>query len=113
MLPDSKAQFGFNRFSVTAVCPSEATDFRIELVDGVDGFERLRPEWAELWRSCPESTESQSWHWQSLYQKHIARRLKPIVVIARSSEGTLIALGSFAVRRNRATLLNQLEFFGE
>jgi CelD/BcsL family acetyltransferase involved in cellulose biosynthesis len=96
-----------------STCFEKEKSIRVDRFEGREYFDRLRPEWDHLWKVCPESTESQSWQWQRLYSMHISPRLRPIFIVARDHAGALLALGIFAVRRNRATFANQLEFLGE
>lgn len=90
-----------------------APDYTVELLEGGEHFARLKEEWIELWRQSPEASEAQTWHWQSLYWKHVAPRRTPLFLAARDSQGGLAALGTFFIRRHRQTLLNHLEFLGE
>ena len=88
-------------------------DYSIAVLRGDGVFGQLHGEWDELWEACPEATEAQTFYFQQLYRKHVARREQLLSVTARDGAGKLAALGVFAIRRDRQTLQLRLGFLGE
>jgi CelD/BcsL family acetyltransferase involved in cellulose biosynthesis len=98
---------------VTLPATRPAESFQVSILRGSDALVPLREEWTALWHDCAEATEAQTFAWQHLYWKHVARARRCLLIIARDGAGKLSAAAAFEIRRHRHTLLNVLSFSGE
>jgi len=71
---------------------------RNEIVDGVDGLERIAEQWEALWRRDPNATPFQSPQWLLPWWKHFGSDTPH--VIASSSNGSLDALAPLYILRD-------------
>lgn len=71
---------------------------RNEIVDGVDGLERIAAPWEALWRRDPNATPFQSPQWLLPWWKHFGSDTPH--VIASSSDGSLDALAPLYILRD-------------
>lgn len=61
---------------------------RWEAIDSLDGLERLRSEWLELWGKCPRATPFQSPQWLAPWTRHLFGGGR-ICALAMRDEGEL------------------------
>jgi CelD/BcsL family acetyltransferase involved in cellulose biosynthesis len=86
----------------------------IELIEEVEGFRRLRPEWNELLSSSPSDSLFLTWEWMFTWWKHLGGRRR-LSILALRSGGELIAIAPLALRPpdyGRLELFRSLEFLG-
>src|SRR5438034_1533651 len=89
---------------------SEQESYSIIDFQDEQSLHSLRHHWDKLWWSSEDATESQSWQWQYLYWKHLARRNHLEFVTAWDSQGTCVALASFFVCRDRSSWVSKAAF---
>jgi len=91
----------------------QAERYTILDFEGEQAFHRLRDDWEELWWQSADATESQTWHWQYLYWKHLAPKTHPVIIIARDSHGTCVALATFFICRDQSSWISKAAFLGD
>jgi len=80
--------------------------------EGEQAFHTLRDDWERLWWQSEDATESQTWHWQYLYWRHLAPKTHPVIIIARDSHGTCVALAAFFICRDQSSWVSKAAFLG-
>ncbi len=70
----------------------------VEEVTTTEGLEALRPEWAELWRRCPDATPFQSPEWLLPWWRHFAGVGLWVLTLRRG--GRLVGLAPLFVYAN-------------
>lgn len=91
----------------------EAERYSIIDSEGEPAFHSLRNEWEILWRQSTDATQSQTWHWQYMYWKHLAPRSLPVIVAAYDSHGNCVALAAFFVCRDQSSWVSKAAFLGD
>jgi len=80
--------------------------------EGDQAFHALKEEWQKLWWLSEDATESQSWHWQYLYWKHLAPKSHPVITVARDAHGDCVALAAFFICRDPSSWVSKAAFLG-
>ncbi len=91
----------------------QAERYTIVDFEGEQAFHALHEDWDRLWRQSSEVTESQTWHWQYLYWKHLAPTTHPVVIVAQDSQGTCLALAAFFICRDQSSWVSKAAFLGD
>ena len=91
----------------------QGQSYTLEELTGPEAFHKLRSDWERLWRSAIEATDTQTWHWQYLYWKHLAPNTEPVIVVARDPAGICVALAPFFICRDEASWFPKGAFLGD
>ena len=94
-------------------CLPHGQSYTLEEFVGPEAFDKLRPDWERLWRLSSEATDTQTWHWQYLYWKHVAPKTKPVIVVARDPAGICLALAPYFICRDEASWITKGAFLGD
>jgi CelD/BcsL family acetyltransferase involved in cellulose biosynthesis len=94
-------------------CSQPVDRYTILDCEGEQAFHRLREDWEGLWWRSEDATESQTWHWQYLYWKHLAPMTRPVIIVARDSHGSCVALAAFFVCRDQSSWVSKAAFLGD
>jgi CelD/BcsL family acetyltransferase involved in cellulose biosynthesis len=86
---------------------------RIAVFEGEEAFYDLRSEWENLWWQSADGTQTQTWQWQYLYWHQLASTARPLIIIARDSRHTCVALATFVVCRDRSSWMRKAAFLGD
>lgn len=84
----------------------------IRVQSGVAALNEHREAWEALWSASAEATDAQIWGWVRAYVEHVAVRSR-LAVVSAVSNGETVALGAFAIARDRRTMLRTAGFLGE
>ena len=77
------------------------------------GLSHAKDDWTKLWKLSEDATESQTWDWQYLYWKHLAPHTHPLIIVARDSQETCVALASFFIGRDPSSWISKAAFLGD
>lgn len=94
-------------------CSQPVDRYTILDFEGEEAFYKFRSDWEELWWQSADATHTQTWHWQYLYWKHLAPTSQPIIIVARDSRGTCVALAAFFVCRDLSSWVSKAAFLGD
>jgi len=84
---------------------------QIDVVDNLDAFSRLEPEWDGLLRASASDSPFLTWEWLHTWWRHLAgsRRLRMAIV---RDGNTLVGVAPLALTRRVVPWLSTLEFVG-
>jgi CelD/BcsL family acetyltransferase involved in cellulose biosynthesis len=84
---------------------------RIELVDNLDAFGRLEPEWNGLLHGSASDSPFLTWEWLHTWWRHLAGSRRLRIATVRDG-GSLVAVAPLAIARHAVPWLSRLEFLG-
>ena len=87
--------------------------YTVAVFEGEQAFANLKNVWNDLWSSSLEATETQTWYWQYNYWKHIEPKSRPIIIVAQDCDGQSVALATFTICRDKASLVSKACFLGD
>jgi CelD/BcsL family acetyltransferase involved in cellulose biosynthesis len=83
----------------------------IELIDSIDRFEAIRPEWSELLASSASESPFLTWEWLYAWWTHLGLDRRLAIVAVRNRE-RLIAIAPLCASRGRMPLMWRYELMG-
>ena len=84
---------------------------RIEVVDNLDAFSRLEPEWDGLLHASASDSPFLTWEWLHTWWRHLAGSRRLQVATVRDGD-SLVAAAPLAIVRHAVPCLSTLEFLG-